>query len=116
MAAMLSSAPPMTPERPSDPPEVSGWLPRGPFGYTDEGEGVALVALHGLPGTVRDFRWLAPAISPGVRSIRLEQAGFGGTPVATEPDPSLAARTELVIAMLDALSIDRFVVLGHSMG
>src|SRR6185503_8131495 len=95
--------PPMTPERPSDPPPASGWLRPGPFGYTDEGEGAALVALHGLPGSARDYRWLAPELE-GVRLVRLEQPGFGATAVVTEPDPTLAARTEFVLDALRAMS------------
>jgi len=87
----------------------------GSFTYTDEGRGEVVVALHGLPGSVRDWRWLAPALT-GVRLVRIDQPGFGGTPRATEPDPSLAARTRFVLAALDALEIDRFVIAGHSMG
>lgn len=105
----------MTPDRPSDPPVHVGWLPKGSFTYTDEGEGPALVALHGLPGSARDFRWLAPALS-GVRFIRLEQPSFGGTPRSTEPSTRLADRARFVLAALEAIGIDRFTVLGHSMG
>jgi pyruvate dehydrogenase E2 component (dihydrolipoamide acetyltransferase) len=85
------------------------------FTYTDEGEGEVVVALHGLPGSVRDWRWLAPALG-GVRLVRLDLPGFGGTPARTGPGSSLEARTRFVLAALDALGIDRFVVAGHSMG
>jgi pimeloyl-ACP methyl ester carboxylesterase len=88
-------------------------LRKGPFTYTDEGAGEVVVALHGLPGSVRDWRWLAPALA-GVRLVRIDQPGFGGTPLQTEPDSSLAARTRFVLAALAALAIDRFVVLGPS--
>lgn len=105
----------MTPERPSDPPLRTAWLAEGPFSYTDEGEGPVLVALHGLPGSARDYRWLAPALA-GVRLIRIEQPGFGGTPRRTEPSPRLFDRARFVTRALDALGIDRCAVLGHSMG
>lgn len=104
-----------TPDVPSDPSTRVAWLRTGSFTYTDEGEGRVLVALHGLPGGVRDYRWLAPALD-GVRFVRIEQPGFGGTPLSTAPDPSLAGRTRFVIDALDGLGIDRLVVLGHSMG
>jgi pimeloyl-ACP methyl ester carboxylesterase len=107
----------MTPDRPSDPPLHAGWLREGPFSYTDEGEvGPVLVALHGLPGSARDFRWLAPNLVQHARLIRLEQPGFGGTPARTERSPTLAARARFVTRALDAIGIDRFFVLGHSMG
>jgi pimeloyl-ACP methyl ester carboxylesterase len=107
--------PPLTPERPSDPPLRTAWLPRGPFSYTDEGEGPVLVALHGLPGSARDYRWLAPALD-GVRLIRLEQPGFGATPRATEPSSRLFDRARFVSDALDAIGVERYAVLGHSMG
>jgi pimeloyl-ACP methyl ester carboxylesterase len=106
----------VTPERPSDPPVHVGWLPEGPFAYTDEGEGPALIALHGLPGSSRDFRWLGAELEGPVRLIRLEQPGFGRTPLSTEPDPTLAGRTRFVRRVADALSLSRFAVLGHSIG
>lgn len=105
----------MTPDRPSDPPLRAGWLREGPFTYTDEGEGPALVALHGLPGSVRDWRWLAPALS-GVRLVRLDQPGFGGTPRRTAPGTTLEERARFVWAALEALGVRDYVVLGHSMG
>lgn len=105
----------VTPELPSDPPLRTRWLRAGPFSYTDEGDGEVVLALHGLPGSARDWRWLAPALS-GVRLVRLDQPGFGETPRATAPDTSLAARTRFVLDALDALGLDRAVLLGHSMG
>jgi pimeloyl-ACP methyl ester carboxylesterase len=106
---------PMTPEHPSDPPMRSAWLPEGPFSYTEEGEGPALVLLHGLPGSVRDYRWLAPALD-GVRLVRIEQPAFGSTPRATEPGFTLEARARFVVRALEALGIERCALLGHSMG
>lgn len=105
----------MTPELPSDPPLRAAWLREGPFTYTDEGEGPVLVALHGLPGSTRDWRWLAPALD-GVRLVRLDQPGFGGTPRKTAPGITLRERTRFVLDALHALDVRDFVVLGHSMG
>ena len=106
----------MTPETPSDPPLRVAWLPDGPFTYTDEGEGPVLVALHGLPGSGRDYRWLGAAIEPRVRLIRIDQPGFGGTPRATGPEPTLDARARFVLGATEALGLDRFALVAHSMG
>ncbi len=101
---------------PSDPPRRTARLrDGGPFSYTDEGAGPAVVAVHGLPGSARDFRWLAAALT-GVRVVRLELPGFGETPLATAPGPSLAARGAFVVSALEALGVERCVLLGHSMG
>ncbi len=106
----------MIPERPSDPPLLSLALPGGPLSYTDEGEGQAIVAVHGLPGSARDFRWLGTALNASARFIRLELPGFGQTPVSTGPSPTLEGRAAVVVEALDALGLERACILGHSMG
>lgn len=106
----------MTPEVPSDPALRFAWTARGGFAFTDEGRGPALVLVHGLPGSSRDFRWLASALAGRVRAVRLEQPGFGQTPRATETGVTLAHRARFVLEAADALGLDRFAVLGHSIG
>ena len=75
-----------------------------------------MVFLHGLPGSVRDFRWLASAMGPGVRVIRIDQPGFGGTPLSTWRGSTLPARADFVCAVLEHLDIGPVLLLGHSMG
>lgn len=106
----------MIPDAPSDPPLKRLQLLSGPVTWTDEGEGLALVCLHGLPGSVRDFRWLAPAVGPGVRTIRVDLPGFGGTPLGTWRGSKLPARADFVCAVLDELDLGPVILLGHSMG
>lgn len=72
--------------------------------------------IHGLPGSSRDFRWLASALGDRVRTIRVEQPGFGQTPHETESGTTLAHRARFAIEAIDALGLDRFAVLGHSIG
>ena len=95
-------------------------LPGGPVAYiTEPEEGPfehTLVALHGLPGSSRDFRWLGPALPKGMRLIRIDQPGFGGTPLATMADPAFTARARWVMEVLDALEVDPAILLGHSVG
>ena len=106
----------MTPEQPSDPPRKIVELRSGPASVTDVGEGLAVVAVHGLPGSVRDWRWLGPALEPNVRFIRIDMPGFGETPLATAPSASIRARADYVGEVIDALALDRPVLIGHSMG
>lgn len=106
----------MTPEHPSDPPRRRASIETGPFSYTDEGSGPTLVMIHGLPGSSRDFRWLCGALEGRIRSVRLEQPGFGGTPVSTETGTRLGLRAEFVLHAAAALGLERFWVLGHSIG
>ncbi|MEQ9496385.1 MAG: alpha/beta fold hydrolase [Deltaproteobacteria bacterium] len=108
----------MHPERPSDPTPRTIDLVRGPMTYVDEGatEGAPALALHGLPGSLRDFRWLAPAVSAHGRLLRVDFPGFGGTPERTGPAFDVPSRAALVVEFLDAMGIERVDLLGHSMG
>lgn len=105
----------MTPETPSDPPPRRVKVGAKEASLTDEGEGPVWVALHGLPGGARDWRWLAPAMV-GVRFLRIELPGFGGTPKEAMPEAGFSARARWAIEVMDALGIERFGVIGHSIG
>ncbi len=107
---------PMCPDHPSDPEPSFADLPSGPFAFTDEGSGPALVLVHGLPGSRRDFRWLVPCLTDHVRVIRLDLPGWGDTPLATERGTDLRARGGFVAAAVDALGLSSCALLGHSMG
>lgn len=104
------------PEHPSDPPTEIVHLPAGPVGTTSVGTGPVLVAVHGGPGSVRDWRWLGPVVEPHLRFVRLDMPGFAATPWDVCPEPDSATRARFVIDVADAMGIDRFAVLGHSLG
>jgi pyruvate dehydrogenase E2 component (dihydrolipoamide acetyltransferase) len=106
----------MKPERPSDPEVRTVAVAGGAAAYTDEGQGPVVIALHGLPGGARDWRWLGPVVAPGLRLVRLELPGFGQTPRLAMPDPGFEARARWVLAFADALGVERFAVMGHSVG
>ena len=106
----------MKPDTPSDPETRSIELKTGPVSYADEGQGLPMVAIHGLPGSIRDFRWLGAALEPHVRFIRIDQPGFGHTPLGTMPYGSMQWRADHLAEVLDALEVERALILGHSMG
>jgi pimeloyl-ACP methyl ester carboxylesterase len=74
------------------------------------------VAIHGVPGSVRDFRYLAPQLSSDRRVVRVDLPGFGGSAASRRAVASLEARADVVLALADHLKLGRFAVLGHSMG
>ncbi len=98
------------PAAPRDPRVQSN----GRFSYTDEGEGPVIVAVHGLPGSTRDFRWLGAALPATVRFIRLDLPGFGGTPLSA--GPGIDQRGAFVASALADLDLRDCTVVGHSMG
>jgi len=102
----------------SDPEALIAATPGGAVCYTDEGprDAPALLCLHGVPGSVRDFRYLAPQLTEAVRVIRIDLPGFGCSAVQPEPLDSLPARGRVALAVADTLGIGRFALAGHSMG
>ena len=104
------------PSTPSDPPLQLGQLPSGPFSYTDEGAGPVVVTCAGYPGGPGDFRWLAPALGPDIRVIRLAMPGFGQTPLSTEPGHDLLSRACFIARVVEALELEDVLMVGHSMG
>ena len=70
---------------PSDPPAQ---FVNDSLAYTDEGSGEpAIVAIPGLPGSGRDFRWLAPLLADRFRVIRIDPPGYGASPRSTVSVP-----------------------------
>ncbi|NIA11599.1 MAG: alpha/beta fold hydrolase [Nitrospiraceae bacterium] len=88
----------------------------GPVAVTDEGPAEAPVILctHGLPGSSRDFRYLAPLLAERFRIIRLEMPGFGAAPAGTVD--SIAGWSQVIHHTADALGLERFILLAHSFG
>ena len=88
----------------------------GTLAYADDGprDAAPVIAIHGLPGSVRDFRHLVPVL-PDLRLVRVELPGYGGSDWHPEGD-SFDARARAVLEIADHLGLARFVALGHSMG
>jgi len=103
-------------EKPSDPERRFLQLNGQRVAYTDEGTGPVLVALHGCPGSARDWRWMGLPLENYCRFIRLELPGFGETALRSGPAASQRGRAQWVLRVLDALNVDRFCVIGHSAG
>lgn len=73
--------------------------------------------VHGIPGSARDARYLGPALARrGLCCVRIDMPGFAGTPRATMPATTATARARFVCAVMDALAVERFCVIGHSIG
>ncbi len=82
-----------------------------------EGEGPAVVLVHGIPGSVRDFRYLGPALAArGVCAVRVDMPGFGKTPPDAFPSTKPADRGAFLRQLMRALGHSTFAVGGHSFG
>jgi pimeloyl-ACP methyl ester carboxylesterase len=87
-------------------------------GTTTEGpeDAPAIFLVPGVPGTTRDYRYLAPLLSERLRVHRLDLPGYGSAAGASWHDYTPEGRARLVIAAADVLGAERFAVAGHSMG
>ena len=82
--------------------------------YLDEGSGEALVLLHGLGSSARDWEFQLHAFSRHFRVIAPDLRGFGAS---QRKGPYGVGRFAADIwALLGQLGVDRFRLLGYSMG
>lgn len=81
----------------------------------ESGEGLPLVLLHGSPGEADNFARVAPLLARKHRLIIPDLPGFGHS-TRDIPDYSFRTHARYVLALLDALNIERAHWLGFSMG
>ena len=80
--------------------------------YTIQGEGFPVVFIHGFLEDLTMWRHMAPIT--GFQSICIDLPGHGLSEASEDlAIPSMATQVAL---LLDALNIDKFHVVGHSMG
>lgn len=85
----------------------------------DEGEGPAVLLLHGSgPGTTGAGAWAATmqALGASGHFVAPDQAGFGRTPLPPGTRGGLGVWTDLAAGLMDALGVGSYAVVGHSMG
>lgn len=83
--------------------------------YLVEGQGPAVVLLHGFASSLKTWKDIVPRLAENHRVVALDLKGFGWTD-RPEGDYSPQAQARLVFALLDQLGIDRAAVVGHSWG
>lgn len=103
-------------DRTSDPAPEPLRTTLGRIARTEEGPSDAPVVfcIHGIPGSTRDFRYLAPWLCDDFRVIRLDMPGFGASPVGQVR--SLDGWSRVPSAVADALGVRRFYLMSHSFG
>jgi pimeloyl-ACP methyl ester carboxylesterase len=87
---------------------------RGPIEVADVGSGPAVLVVHGLPGDWRQAVTVAEDLEGEARVLLVSRPGYGRTPLRS--GRTQQEQGELYAALLDALGIDRAVVLGISGG
>lgn len=84
--------------------------------YRDEGQGPALVLLHGTSSSLHTWDGWVKQLAGGRRIIRLDLPGYGLTGPAPDADYLPARHARVVRELLDTLQIARADLAGNSLG
>ena len=88
-------------------------LDQGRLSYRQAGSGPDLVLLHGLAGNSHTWEEQAAAFSGSWRVTAWDAPGYGESDTVA---PNVDAYAAALAALVDALDLPTFVLLGHSMG
>lgn len=81
------------------------------------GEGPAVLLLHGFPGTSYSWRHQLPVLAEaGYRAVAVDTRGYGDSDRTAATEHSSAVIEHDLVAVLDALGIDRAHVVGQDFG
>jgi pimeloyl-ACP methyl ester carboxylesterase len=75
-----------------------------------------VILLHGITGHARVWDHLASRLLPGHRVLALDQRGHGDSDAAPDDDYGVGTMADDVAAVAASLRLDRFALIGHSMG
>ena len=85
--------------------------------YLDEGSGPPLVLIHGLGGQMHNFTHsLLDRLKRDHRVIILDRPGSGYSSRPQHGSATLASQARTIAHFIDALGLDRPLVVGHSLG
>lgn len=84
--------------------------------YVEMGEGPAVLFVHGLGGSWRNWLENIPSFAKNHRVVALDLPGFGASPMPTEP-LTMKAYGDFIVRFADRIGLDAETALvGHSMG
>jgi len=85
--------------------------------YEVTGQGPAVVFLHGMTGSTRDWASQIAVLSPKFRAVALDMRGHGRSAApSTEAEYLIPLLAEDVLGLLDLLNIEKCCLVGHSIG
>ncbi|MBT3150152.1 alpha/beta hydrolase [Streptomyces sp. CHD11] len=85
--------------------------------YRDQGRGMPVIFIHGTPSHSYEWRDVVPHIeADGFRAVTYDLLGYGRSERPVNRDTSVAAQTDLLAHLLDALDIERADIVAHDIG
>jgi pimeloyl-ACP methyl ester carboxylesterase len=88
----------------------------GELAYVDEGDGPAVVLLHGFPTNADLWRNLAPLLAPRLRVVAPDLLGYGWSAKPEDAELSLENHAGSVRELLEDLEVGEFAAVGHGVG
>ncbi len=88
----------------------------GELAYTDDGDGPPVVLIHGFPQSSFVWRDLGPLLSSRFRVIVPDMVGSGDSEKPPGVPLGLVAQAGYIREFLDTIGVERFAVIGHSVG
>lgn len=90
--------------------------PSGRLNFVDEGEGPAVVMIHGNPSWSFLYRNLILALRPNFRCLALDNLGCGLSEKPQRADYRLAAHVERAAAWIESCGVENFHLVVHDWG
>lgn len=87
----------------------------GQLHYCESGVGTPLLMLHQTPRSMDEFADVMPLLADSHRVIAMDMVGFGLSP-SVHGDHSIEMMADGAFALMDALNVESFAVLGHHTG
>lgn len=84
--------------------------------YRDDGDGDAVLFLHGIPTWSYLWRDVAPAFTETHRVVVPDLVGYGYSSMHDSFDRSIRAQEQAVLGLLDSLGVDSCSVVAHDIG
>lgn len=91
---------------------ADGW----PTPYTEGGQGEHVILLHGFGGDKDTFTRFARYLTKDYHVVSPDLPGFGENARRPQEDYSIRSQTKRVLAFAAALKLDKFHIVGNSMG
>ncbi|MGK0702954.1 alpha/beta fold hydrolase [Yokenella regensburgei] len=82
--------------------------------FREQGEGTPVMLLHGISSGASS--WHKQMVLPGCRVLAWDMPGYGNSPMLTVTKAMASDYADALAALLDALRIERVVLVGHSLG
>ena len=89
----------------------------GEVAYLDEGEGPAVLLLHGFPTSSCLWRDLVPLLAPRFRAIAPDLLGYGDSEKPKDPEAlTIRAQAAAMRELLSLLDVEELAIVGHDIG